>query len=97
MNNDSLPDLAGKCISMRIEHSEYCHDLFNPHFEYQGGRLFIVGTIPENSSESGWDDNQTGAVAWERVRNYVLFENLEIYFKAIKKSESFKPKKEKKK
>ena len=97
MHKDSLPDFSGKCISMRIKHSDYSHDLYDPHFEYQGGRLFLIGTIPEDSSESGWDDNQTGAVDWEGVRSYVLFENLETYVKAVKKAESFKPKKGKKK
>ncbi len=91
MDKDFLPDFSGKCISMRIEHSECSHDLNDPHFEYQGGRLFIVGTIPEGSSESGWDNNQTGAVDWARVRNYVLFNNLDEYVKAVKISESFEP------
>ena len=96
MNKDSIPDLSGKCVSIRIEGSDYSHDLCDPHFEYQGGRLFIVGYIPVGSSESGWDNNQIGAIDWARVRNYVLFNNLEEYTKAIKISESYEPEKDEK-
>jgi hypothetical protein len=61
--------------------------LFDPHFEYQGGRLFLIGTIPEGSSDSGWDNNQIGAIDWSRVRNYILFNSLDDYFQAVKVSE----------
>ena len=90
MDKDSLPDFTGKCLSIRIEHSDYSHDLFDPHFEYQGGRLFLIGTIPEGSSESGWDNNQIGAIDWARVRNYILFNSIDEYFQAVKVSESHK-------
>ena len=78
MENDNLlPDFSGKCISISVVNESHNHDLNDPHFEYQGGRLFIVGLIPETSTDSGWSDNQVGAVAWEQVLNYVLFDNIE--------------------
>ena len=88
MDRDSTPDFSGKCISMMLINESHSHDLNEPHFEYQGGRLFIVGTIPEIATDSGWSGNQIGGVAWDQVRNYVLFENLESYIKGVKKSES---------
>lgn len=88
MNKVALPNFSGKCISMMLINESHSHDLNNPHFEYQGGRLFIIGTIPEGASESDWSGNQTGAVAWDRVRDYVLFDNLETYTNAVKKSET---------
>jgi hypothetical protein len=90
MDRDSIPDFSGKCISMMLIDESHSHDLNDPHFEYQGGRLFIVGTIPEIATESGWSGNQIGGVAWDRVRDYVLFENLESYIEGVKKSESVK-------
>ena len=73
MTKDHWPDFSGKCLSLKITHSDHSHDLYDPSFEYQAGRLFLVGTIPPGSSASGWDENQTGAVAWDLVRNYIVF------------------------
>lgn len=87
MDKEAIPDFSGKCISMRLIDEPHSHDLNNPHFEYQGGRLFIIGTIPEIATDSGWSANQTGGVAWDRVRDYVLFENIDSYTQAVKKSE----------
>lgn len=91
MTKDNLPDFSGKCISMRVIDSDHSHDLFDPHFENQGGKLFIVGTIPVGSTDSGWDANQIGAIDWAGVRNYVLFQDLESYTKAVEISEAYEP------
>ena len=95
MTKDSLPDFSGKCISIRARGSRYSHDLYDPSFEYQGGKLFIVGTVPEGASESCWDDNQTCALDWENVIKYTLFDSKEAYQKAAKISDDFYKKKEK--
>jgi len=55
----------------------------------QGGKLFIVGTVPVGCSESGWDAGHVGAAEWALVRSYVLFENFDTYTKAVKLSESY--------
>ena len=89
METKSMPEFSGKCISMNLIDEQHSHDLNNPHFEYQGGRLFIIGTIPEVATDSGWSANQIGAVAWDRVRDYILFDSLETYIKAVKISEEF--------
>ena len=89
MNKDHLPDFSGKCISLRIVDSENSHDLYDPSFEYQGGRLFLVGTIPDGATDSGWDANQKGGIAWDSVKNYVLFDDLEAYNNAIELSEAY--------
>lgn len=88
MNKDAIPDFSGKTISMMLVDESHSHDLDDPHFEYQGGRLFIIGTVPIVATDSGWNGNQTGAVAWECVRDYTLFPNLETYIKAVNQSES---------
>ena len=89
MNKCDFPDFSGKCLSLRLVDSDCSHDLFDPKFEWQAGRLFLVGTIPEEATDSGWDKNQVGAVAWEQVRNYVLFDDLASYQRAVEISESF--------
>lgn len=94
MTKEALPDWSGKCVSMMLIDESHSHDLNNPHFEYQGGRLFIIGTIPENATDSGWSSNQIGGVAWDRVRDYVLFENIESYVEGVRKSEAYEKKNE---
>lgn len=89
MDKEFLPDLSGKCISARLLDSEYSHDLFDPKFEYQGGILFLVGTIPKGCSDSDWNAGEIGAFSWSRVINYTLFASLESYTKAIEISESY--------
>lgn len=88
---DNLPDLSGKCISMSVIGDQESHDLNDPYFEYQGGQLFIIGSIPRLATDSGWTENQTGAVAWSQVKNYVLFENLAEYERAVAISETYDP------
>jgi len=89
MNKDSLPNFSGKCIALRVAGSKYGHDLFDPYFEYQGGKLFIIGTVPKNSSASGWDAGKIAAVDWEHVRKYTIFDNLEDFLKADAIAEKF--------
>lgn len=88
--NDSksnLPDFKGKFLSITIMDDDSSHDLGNPYFEYQGGRLFIIGTVPKDSTESNWVTGSQGAVAWDRVTDYFVFESAAAYSKAIKTSE----------
>jgi len=90
MNMESIPDYSGKCLSMSLIDDDASHDLFDPHFENQGGRLFIMGTLPKGSSDSGWNDNKIGGVAWDRVKEYVIFDSLEEYHAAVKISDDHK-------
>ncbi|GAB6098093.1 hypothetical protein JCM14469_43490 [Desulfatiferula olefinivorans] len=91
MNNlmDNLPDLSGRCVSISIMDDDISHDLNDPHFEIQGGRLFIVGTTPKGSTSSDWIAGCQCAIAWDRVTDYVVFKNLKAYTKSIKISEEF--------
>ncbi|MEM1143657.1 MAG: hypothetical protein AAGI88_13840 [Pseudomonadota bacterium] len=85
----SLPDFSKNCLSIRVIGRTACYDLNKPHFEQQGGRLFLVGTVPEGATDSGWSTGHTGAVAWDQVSDYVLFEDLHAYQKAVSKSEAY--------
>ena len=89
MNKDNLPTFAGKCISLTVDCNTQSHDLIDPHFEYQGGRLFIIGTVPEGSSVSGWTNGCVGAVAWDRVVEYFVFDDLESFKNTVAISDDF--------
>jgi hypothetical protein len=98
INKDYLPDFLGKCVSISLRDDDVSHDLCDPRFEYQGNRLFIIGYVPKGATESDWAATKTSAIAWDRVQQYFVFDNLKDYQKAIKKSEDFqKTKKSKKK
>ena len=83
----TYPDFSGKCLSITTQDDSASRDLFDPHFENQGGKLFIVGTTPENATESNWVSGQISAVAWDRVTDYFIFPDMDSYQKAIKISE----------
>ena len=82
-----LPDLSGKCVSINIMDNTASHDLNNPRFEYQGGRLFIIGTVPKGATVSDWSADHESAIAWDRVTDYFVFKDFEDYSQAIKKSD----------
>ena len=86
---ETYPDFKGKCLSILTQDDTANHDLFNPHFENQAGRIFIVGTVPKDSTESNWNTGNIVSVAWDRVAEYYTFEDLETYYKATKISEEF--------
>ena len=83
------PDLRGKVVSITIEDDDTNHDLVDPRFELQAGRMFIVGSTPKGATESDWTVGALCSVAWDKVTDYFLFESLEHYERAIKISAAF--------
>ncbi len=86
MVKKKFTDFKGKCLSLSIMNDSCNHDLYNPYFDYQGDRLFILGTIPAGASEADWSVGCKGAVAWDQVTEYVVFDSVEAYTAAINKS-----------
>ena len=86
---DNYPDFSGKYISITIKDDEISHDLFDPKFENQAGRIFITGITPHGATESNWVSGIKSAVAWDRVTDYFLFDDIESYNKAVKISEEY--------
>jgi len=93
----NLPDFSGKCLSITLKDSKYNHDLIDPFLEYQGDKLFIIGTIPKGATDSNWTKNKIGAVAWDSVEEYIVFDSFEDYKKAINISDKHDKKRKKKK
>ena len=86
---ENYPDFSGKVLSITIKDDTINRDLINPHFENQAGRIFIIGTVPKGATESDWVEGCQSAVAWDRITDYVIFDSLEAYDKAIKTSEDY--------
>jgi len=80
---ETYPDFNGKVISITIKDDTINRDLIDPHFENQAGRIFIVGTVPKEATESGWVEGCSCSIAWDRITDYFVFENLEAYLKAV--------------
>jgi len=88
----NVPDFSGKCLSIELINDEINYDLNNPHFELQGGRLFIVGTVPPGATSSDWAVNSESSVAWDQVANYFVFDSLDHWVKATKISWDYEKK-----
>jgi hypothetical protein len=88
-NKDQYPDFSGKCLSISLVDDETSHDLYDPIFEVLCGRLFLIGNSPAGATESGWVEGCRSAVAWDRVTDYFVFEDLESYIKGTQISKSF--------
>ena len=63
---------------------EHSYVLDRPRFETQGGRLFLVGTVPPGGSANDWSEGAACAVAWEKVTDYLVFESAKHYQKRLK-------------
>ena len=79
----TIPRFDGKVISVVCENEETGQLIFSPKFESQGGRLFIVGTVPRESSRDNWIEGLTTAIAWDTVQDYVVFESMEDFIKRL--------------
>lgn len=89
---NNSPNFSGKVISVKLENDESSYDFYDSHFEMQGERLFLIGTIPHDSTRSNWSENCTGAIAWECVTAYVVLDSLDAWHKAVKKSQQIEKK-----
>ncbi len=76
---EDLPDFSEKTVVFTINGRESGHTLEKPTIELQAGRLFVVGTIPKGGSTNDWAEGVTGAVAWDQVTDYLVFDSPENY------------------
>ena len=61
-------------------------EVFNPKFELQNNKLFVVGVVPKGVTNNNWAEGTICAVSWEDVTDYMIFNSLEDYIKCTEKS-----------
>ena len=69
------PDFSKKVVSCGIIGNEHTSAVERPRFEMQGGRLFLVGTVPRGGSSRDWSAGVVSAVAWDQVTDYLMFDS----------------------
>ena len=82
---EPTPDFKGKTVSFSTAESTLA--IVEPTFETQGGRLFVVGTIPAKASTNDWAEGRLSAVAWDAVTDYIVFDSVDQYVELLKLSE----------
>jgi hypothetical protein len=80
----SLPDFSKKVVSFGILGNDHTYAIDRPRFEKQGGRLFLVGTVPRGGSSRDWSEGVVSAVAWDQVTDYLVFESVKDYRNRLK-------------
>lgn len=82
---DHLPDLSGKLICIYMTgRSQARYILQDVSFDIQGGRLFVVGRIPEDYDKYvTWAKGKPAAIAWDCVDYYILFESVEQFRESL--------------
>ena len=75
----TLPDFTQKLVSMSIAGEDSGRAVDRPHWEMQGGRLFLVGTVPCSGSTRDWCEGVKSAVAWDQVTDYLVFDSVDHY------------------
>ena len=81
---NKIPDFSGKIVSLSTADSILTTQ--NPHFEQQGGRLFVVGIVPKGGSRNNWAQGTLSAVAWDAVTDYLVFNSEKEYTVSLRKS-----------
>ncbi len=76
---ESLPDFSGMLLSVICSSERGGQLIYSPWFERQAGRLFLVGTIPDDITPDEWMQGLTTAIAWDTVQDYVVFESIPQY------------------
>ncbi len=77
------PDFSGKVVIFYTSNEGGSHTLASPVFEVRAGRLFVTGRSPV---VGGWMDGLAGAVAWDAVSAYLVYDSAEAYKAAFKRS-----------
>lgn len=79
-----LPDFANKVVSVSIVGDGEGRGLEHPRWETQGGRLFLIGTVPRGGSTNDWCLRIPSAVAWDQVTDYLVFDSARHYVDRLK-------------
>jgi hypothetical protein len=81
MKKTILPDFKGKVVSVGIAADNYGYAMNCPRWETQGGRLFLVGSVPYHGSVRNWAEGAIRAVSWDGVTDYYVFDSIDDWNK----------------
>lgn len=81
-----LPDFGGKVVLLYVSGGSRLLEsgvlLESAAFRVLGGRLFLLGRIPEFGGQ--WLAQLESAVAWDSVHHYVVFDSPADYLRRIR-------------
>jgi hypothetical protein len=92
MKKTTHPDFTGKFVSFSIIGDDHTFGMDRPHFELQGDRWFVIGTVPHGCSNGDWSEGAMNAIAWDQVNNYLVFDSVKHYLHGLKKFKKYKHK-----
>jgi hypothetical protein len=78
-----LPSFANRVLSVVCVGEDTGQLIANPKWEKQGGRLFLIGTVPKKASQDNWMEDLPCAIAWDTVQDYVVFASIDDYFERL--------------
>jgi hypothetical protein len=88
----SLPDFSKKLVSVSLVGDQDGRAIDRPRWVTQGGRLFLVGTVPRGGSTRDWCEGIVSAVAWDQVTDYLVFDSADSYRERLRIYEKRKSK-----
>ena len=80
--SENVPEFEGKLllIYFRSPGDQQYALIEQAQFETQGGRLFVVGRLPQ--FRGGWGQGLRTAIAWDTIQQYFILDSVEQYEKA---------------
>jgi hypothetical protein len=82
MKKTTFPDFNNKVVQVGIVTDKYAYSINCPRLETQGGRLFLVGTVPRGGSNGDRCEGVLRAVAWDQVTEYMVFDSVKDFRKS---------------
>lgn len=78
---DNLPDFEGRVLFIYLNAKKALlgHYIVSPHFERQGGRIYLVGTTPSIDRLP----NHPICIAWDRVETYVVADSIDEFAETV--------------
>ena len=86
-----LPNFRNRVVSVVCENEDTGQLILNPAFQLQGGRVFLVGTVPPDASQDNWMEGLTTAIAWDTVQDYVVFDSMSDFLTRLNSQRPKKP------
>jgi hypothetical protein len=81
---NTLPDFTEKVVTVSFAGAGNSQAIEYPRWETQGGKLFLVGTVPRGGSTYDWCHGLVAAVAWDQVSDYLVYDSPDDYQRRLK-------------
>jgi hypothetical protein len=83
MNDESVPDFAGKVVAVQMVTPPVSLGLEQARYERHLGKLYLVGRQVANPQSPNWADGAVYYIAPEQIAFFAVFDSLAVYMARV--------------